>query len=255
MFIKFTVTPVLVALMSLAARRFGPAFGGIIMGLPWMTGPILFFLGLERGNAYLEDTARGVLLGVPGIAAYALTYAMVARHAGWPASLLAGATAFGMTGWLLLGLTVSATVLTLLAAAALIAAKVSIPPPRASLGAMALPWWDIPARMVATAGLIGCMTVAANYVGPTALGIVSTFPVIMTVITTFSHHRWGADAAMAMLRGIMLSLIGFSLFFWVLALFGQQLGLVPSFTVATLVGVGFSVALLIYNRWLMRAPS
>jgi hypothetical protein len=32
--LKLTLTPVLVALVSLAARRFGPTIGGIMMGLP-----------------------------------------------------------------------------------------------------------------------------------------------------------------------------------------------------------------------------
>ncbi len=39
--LKLTVTPILVALVSIAARRWGPTIGGLIMGLPWMTGPIL----------------------------------------------------------------------------------------------------------------------------------------------------------------------------------------------------------------------
>ena len=253
LFLKLTVTPILVAVMSLIARRFGPAMGGIILGLPWMTGPILFFLGAERGNAYLEDTARGVLMAVPAIGIYTLAYAFVARHRGWLTSLVAGTLAFGVTGWLISYLTVSASVIAALAVATLLATRLAITQPRMPPGPLTLPWWDIPARMVATGALVGCITIAADYLGPTLLGIVSSFPVIMTVLTTFSHHRWGLDAAVTLLRSVMLSLIGFVAFFEVLALYGQSLGLVTSFVAATVVGLVINVVMLIYNRWSFRA--
>ncbi|MEQ1616462.1 MAG: hypothetical protein ABL904_27225, partial [Hyphomicrobiaceae bacterium] len=130
LFLKLTVTPILVAVMSLIARRFGPAMGGIILGLPWMTGPILFFLGAERGTAYLEDTARGVLMAVPAISAYTLAYALVARHRGWLASLVAGSLAFCITGWLISFLTVSASLIAVLAIASLLATRFAITQPR-----------------------------------------------------------------------------------------------------------------------------
>jgi uncharacterized membrane protein (GlpM family) len=239
--------------MSLIARRFGPAMGGIILGLPWMTGPILFFLGAERGDAYLEEAARGVLMAVPAIGIYTLAYAFVARRRGWLTSLVAGTVAFGVTGWLISFLTVSASVIAALAVATLLATRLAIAQPRMPLGPLTLPWWDIPARMVATGALVGCITIAADYLGPTLLGIVSSFPVIMTVLTTFSHHRWGVDAAVTLLRSVMLSLIGFVAFFEVLALYGQSLGLVASFVAATVVGLVINVVMLMYNRWSLRA--
>ena len=56
--LKLMIVPVLVALMSLAARRFGPKIGGLLIGLPWMTGPVIFFLGLERGDAHAAQLAN-----------------------------------------------------------------------------------------------------------------------------------------------------------------------------------------------------
>lgn len=248
LFLKLTVTPVLVAVMSLVARRLGPALGGVILGLPWMTGPILFFLALERDTAYLETTSRGVLLAVPAIAAYAVAYGHTAKSHRWPASLAAGSLAFAATGGLLSLVSWPASVIAIVAVAALLLARQLTPPPRGAIGALTLPWWDIPARMAATGALVACIAVAADFLGPTGLGIVSSFPVIMTVMTTFSHYRWGVDVAMALLRSVMLSLIGFTGFFWVTAVFGASLGLVPSFVVATGVGIVYSVALLLWGR-------
>lgn len=245
---KFAVTPVLVAAMSVAARRFGPTVGGIIIGLPWMTGPVLFFLALEHGNAFLAEAARGALLAIPAIGAYAVAYTRAARRFSPLSCVVAGTGAFGVAGWLTSGLDIAVGWVALVAIAALLAARILIPPPRRPIAAMTPPWWDIPARMAATALLVGCIAAAANRVGPTLLGIVSSFPVIMTVITTFTHQRWGIDAATAMLRGIMLSLLGFVAFFSVVSVFASSLGLVPAYVAASLAGACVSVALVVINR-------
>ncbi len=106
--------------------------------------------------------------------------------------------------------------------------------------------------MVATAVLVGAIAVVSGYVGPTLVGIVSSYPVIMTVVTTFTHHRWGVDAVLALLRGIMLSLIGFVVFFWTVAVLATPIGLVLAYVVASIAGVAFSTALLWGSRWSAR---
>ncbi len=250
--LKLTVTPLLVAGMSLAARRFGPTFGGLIMGLPWMTGPVLFFLALERGDAYLAETARGALLAIPPIAAYSVVYAAVARWRDWPLSLALAALTFALSGWLMSNVPGTARDAALLAIIALFIAYWSIVKPPALKGSFAMPWWDIPARMLATAVLVGFITLSADYLGPTRSGIASTYPVILTVVVTFTHKRWGRDAATAMLRGVMLSLIGFVAFFWVVSDFVVQLGLVNTYFLASAAGLSFSIFLLGLNGWRAR---
>lgn len=250
--LKLTVTPLLVAGMSLTARRFGPAFGGLIMGLPWMTGPVLFFLGLERGDAYLSETARGALLAIPPIAAYAVMYAMVSRWRGWAVSLVSAALTFAASGAAMSEVPGTAHEAALIAIAALLAAFWSIGKPAAFKGKLTMPWWDIPARMLATAVLVGFITVSADHLGPTRSGIASSYPVILTVVVTFTHERWGRDAATAMLRGVVLSLIGFVAFFWVVSTFVVRFGLVETYVLAAVTGLSFSTLLLGVNGWRAR---
>jgi hypothetical protein len=192
--LKLTVTPLLVAGMSLAARQFGPMVGGLLMGLPWMTGPVLFFLGLERGNDYLAETARGALLAVPLFAVFSLVYVAVARRLAWPTSIAAAAATFAASGWLIGGLAAPASVVALLGVAALLGAHLLIAKPAQAIPAPCMPWWDIPARMLATAILVGFIALSSDYLGPTLLGIVSSYPVIITVVATFTHSRWGVTA-------------------------------------------------------------
>ena len=82
--LKIAVPPVLVAAMSLAARRWGPTVGGLLMGLPWMTGPILFFLALDNGGEFAVAACAGIQLGVICIYAFILAYAATPGGSGLP---------------------------------------------------------------------------------------------------------------------------------------------------------------------------
>ena len=101
--LKIAVPPILVALMSLAARRWGPTVGGLLMGLPWMTGPVLFFLGLDKGGEFAVAACAGIQLGVVCICAFMLAYSATSIVAPWPFCLAAATVAFAVVGWIVQG--------------------------------------------------------------------------------------------------------------------------------------------------------
>jgi drug/metabolite transporter (DMT)-like permease len=74
--LKLVLAPMLVALATLVARRWGPKAGGILMGFPLTTGPIFLFLALEQGTEFAEQAAVGALLGLVGLSAFAWIYAV-----------------------------------------------------------------------------------------------------------------------------------------------------------------------------------
>jgi hypothetical protein len=246
--LKLMIVPVLVALMSLAARRFGPKIGGLLIGLPWMTGPVIFFLGLERGDAHAAQLACGALLATISISAYALAYGRLGMSFRWPLSLSAGAIAYASVGWALSGLTLAPTPAALIGGSCLLATSVLIPAPRTGRPTHALPWWDIPVRMLASAVLVTIIALLSDRLGATASGIVASFPVLLTVIGSFTHHQWGSDALLALLRGITLSLQSFVMFFWVVGTFAEPLGLALSYAAATAAALCVSSALILVNQ-------
>jgi hypothetical protein len=246
--LKIALPPVLVAAMSLAARRWGATFGGLVMGLPWMTGPVLFFLALDKGDAFAVAACAGIELGVVCIAAYMLAYAAVSTVAPWPPSLAAAASAFAGTAWLTHDIETNLAVAVMAALAALALAYLLLPRPRAPPVLAAPPWWDIPARMGATLVLVAAIMTGADVLGSRLSGIVSTFPVILTVIGTFTHRQWGVDAVRRVLRGLTLSLTSFVAFFLVVGSSLPVVGLVPAFGLATATALGISALLLLWVR-------
>jgi hypothetical protein len=246
--LKLLVVPVLIAGMSLAARRFGPTVGGLLIGLPWMTGPVVFLLGLDKGDAFAASVATGTLLATVSIAAYALVFGVLARRFRWPVSLTAGAAAYAATGWALSGVDIAVSPAALIGGGCLLAASALIPAPAGLRPAQSLPWWDIPVRMLAAFVLVVVIALVSDRLSPTASGIVASFPVLLTVIGTFTHHQWGADALRALLRGITQSLLSFVAFFWVVGTGAVGLGLVRAYVVATLAAVAASAAMIALNR-------
>jgi hypothetical protein len=256
--LKIVITPLLVAAVSLAARWWGPTVGGILMGLPWFTGPTLFILVHDKDAAFGVAACAGVELGVVCVSAYVLAYGLTSMRAGWPWSLAAGIGAFAACAWAvqdpaLLAVLTRGLVAPLWGAAGLALVSLGItyallPVPRTPFIADALPWWDIPMRMVTTGALVTAIMLSVDVLGPQLSGIVSTFPVIVTVIATFTHHRWGREAVWRLLRGMMRSLVGFVGYFLIVGLAMPAIGLVGAYAIASAALIVMTAALLLMSR-------
>jgi hypothetical protein len=252
--LKIAVTPLLVGAVSLAARWWGPGIGGILMGLPWFTGPTLYILILDRGTEFGVAASIGVLVGVVCVSAFIVSYGLAALYAGWRWCLPLAVAAFFASAWaagdpaVLARLAPSASAQLWAAAAAgaasLMAALALLPRPRVT----ALPWWDVPARMVATAALVAALMAGADALGPRLAGIFSTYPVILTVVGAFTHSRWGRESLWRTFRGVTASLFGFIVFFMVVGLALPGVGLAASYALASVTALVITGGLFVLNR-------
>ena len=247
--LKIAVPPILVAVISLAARWWGPTVGALLMGLPWLTGPVLFFLAMDKGAGFGVDACTGIELGVVCICAFMLAYGAATAFAPWPVCLAAAAAAFAAAAWATQGVEIALTTSAAVAAASLGVTFLLLPRPATDALPAALPWWDIPARMLATLVLVGGISLGADALGPQLSGIVSTYPAIVTVIGSFTHHRWGRDAVRHMLRSLALSLLAFVVFFLTVGATLSAVGVTASFVLGAATALPVSAALLALNRW------
>src|SRR5690349_16072523 len=247
LFLRVLLTPALIALVSLAGRRWGPAASGLLVGLPLTSGPVLLILALQNGTAFAADTARGIIFGTISVAIFCLTYAWAALRWRWPGALAASWLAFLVATVLLqlaiLPLTLAFAVCVVVAAVALalfprIPAKetVDVEPPL----------WDIPARMAVATVFVLLLTGLAPQLGAHLTGLLAPFPIFGTVLCVFTHAQAGTAAALRLLRGLLVGLLSFASFFLVAGTLIVPAGILPAFVAAIIATVAVQGA----SQWL-----
>jgi hypothetical protein len=243
--LKLLLAPLLVVASSLAGRRWGPRLAGILVVLPIVAGPILLILYLDHGRAFAADAARAATLGIVPLAVFALIFAGLSDRHGWLMILLTSWVTVLVADLALSRLTVPAGIALLLALLALHAAgavlrRIQQPPPPQ---AVATPWWDLPARAIATAVLVVLVTGFAALLGPALTGALAPFPIALSVVCAFTVAQSGHAGVLALLRGIVPGLDGFALFCFLVAVLINRMSAVAAFGVATAAAVVFAIFL------------
>jgi hypothetical protein len=248
---KILLTPLLIGGASLAARRWGPAIGGLLVALPLTSGPVAFFLALDPGPAFAAAAMSGTMAGLVAITGYSVGYAAAGPRRGAAAGFGAASAAFVVVGlavqpfldasiWMLFGAVVVAVTAALWVIPAGGARPPHGPPPR----------WDLPARMIVGTAIVVGLTAIAPALGPHLSGLVATFPVYVSVLAVFGQRQQGPGAALDVLRGLLAGLFGTATFFLVIALGVVPLGVGPAFGIAIALTLAIQAVAL---RWVRAA--
>jgi hypothetical protein len=96
-----------------------------------------------------------------------------------------------------------------------------------------LPWWDLPARAVATATLVLVVTGTAAAAGPAVTGVLAPFPTAISIVVAFTLAQQGPAAAVRTLAGVARGLAGFAIFCFLLAVLLEPVGVAGAFAIAT----------------------
>jgi hypothetical protein len=238
--LKLVITPLLVGAASVAARRWGSEVGGWLVGIPFTSAPVTFFLAIGPGPHFAAQASVGILAGTLSQAAFALAYAWCARKWSWGVCLVAATGAFAAVTVVLVYVKASALV-TFVAAVVVLGVSLALMPRRSSIPARAvtLPGWDIPARMAVGTVLVVGLTAAAPLLGPRLAGLISPYPLYATVLAVFSHRLQGAPSAVSVLRGLLLGLFAFAGFFLTVAQLLEPDGIALAFGAA--IGVALAI--------------
>jgi hypothetical protein len=252
--LKLTLTPVLIGAASLASRRWGAVVGGWLVGIPFTSGPIAFFLAIESGVHFAADASVGIIAGGVSQAAFAVAYSWTALRFGWASSVTAATAAFALATTLL-DIFRTDAIITLVLALLTLVVGLAILPRRASqpTEATALPWWDIPARMLVATVFVVALTTAAPALGSRLSGLLSPFPVYAAVLCVFAHRLEGIGAAIAVMRGLLLGLFSFVAFFAAIAYLIEADGIAIAFAIAIAATLVLQAATLAVGRRLRLA--
>jgi hypothetical protein len=231
--LKVVVTPALIAAATLAGRRWGDRLSGWLVGLPFTSGPVVFFLAIDQGSGFATAAALAVLLGTISQAAFAVAYARAAVRTGWAAATLAACAVFALATIGFQHVSVSALPAFALVTASLILGTILMPSRRPANERVPASRWDLPLRMLVATGLVLLLTGIAPTIGAHLTGLLSPFPVYAGVLAIFAHRQSGGDAANNVLKGLLLGLFAFGAFFLLLAIGLSRLGIGLAFLIAT----------------------
>jgi hypothetical protein len=229
--LKLILTPLFITIIALSGRRWGPAVGGWIAGLPLTSGPVSLFLALEQGRAFAGDAAVSSLAGGAAVGVFCLAYALTAARRGWMASTACGLTVFLGGAVLLRFLPLSLWPTFGAVFVILLGVRFLLPTPDRRFLDVASPWWDLPARAVVATAMVILLTGGAQVLGARWSGLLAPFPLFANVTVAFAHRNQGPQAGLAVLRGIVMALFAFAVFFLLVV------GLLPH------VGIGWTYAL------------
>jgi hypothetical protein len=211
------LTPVLVLLVSLASRRWGPIVGGRLAALPLTSGPILLIAALASGAGAARSVAEGSLTGLPAVVVFCAGYRILAARCPWPVCPLIAGVATVVTAGLLGVLPMPVwTSAVLVGAVTVIAVRRPAPASEQRTGA---PAWELPLRMTVSTALVLGISMLSRVADPHLAGVLATFPALSFVLAAMAHRREGAGAAIELVHGMLAGLVPTVLFFLAVTVF------------------------------------
>ncbi len=245
--LEITLVPGVIALVTVVADRRGSSAGGWLGSLPVVAGPILLVMALEQGPAFASQAARAATLGTVSLAAFLTTYtAVAAAGLPWWVALAGGWSAFAAVTLLVHPLSMPPVLgfIGAVAAARAGRALLALLPNHPRCTTPTSPVQHTLLRMMAGTVLVLVLTAAAARIGPTLSGLVSTFPVIASVLAAFTHGTAGTREMRGLADSLLRGLPSFAVFTTVVSLTLSGGGIVVAFLAATL-SLSTSHALLI----------
>jgi hypothetical protein len=235
--LKLLLVPAFLAVVSLAGRRGGPGVAGWLAGFPAVTGPILLFLALERGEAFTAQAAVQSLAAGMAALAFALAYARACLRLRWPGALACAFAVWFAVVFLLAQLSLSAWPVLALCLATLAIAPRLYPRAQGLRGSRPLPTLELALRMGAGAAAVVSVTAAAEALGPAWTGLFAAFPVMTSVIAAFSHRANGPGFVVVLLRAMVGGFYAYVAFSFCVAVLLESWGTAATFVAAVAAAV------------------
>jgi hypothetical protein len=198
--LRVAIVPLIVLGGTLAQRRFGSAVGGLLIGLPLTSLPLLWLVALQHGNYFASSMSGAIVVGASAQVVVIWVYAALAPRIS-PTLALVGALGSFV---LMIG------VLNVLNFSIFLASVI------ASVGfAVALYWWPhtesgseetgryrLILRVAISAGFTLFLVTLAGRIGPGLLGLIAALPMMSLTMAFVTHKELGANASAQFLHGV-----------------------------------------------------
>ncbi len=201
--LRIIIGPLGVLVGTLAQRRLGPAVGGLVIGLPLTSLPLLWLVALQRGSTFTGSMTSAILIGSISEGFVLWAYAKMTGRCTPIVALLGSLGVFAL----------SVTTIGMFHFSAVTAGFLT----SASL-ALALRWWpessttdamvaNVRSRLVvrviaATIFTIVIVTMAGKF-GALLSGLVDALPMTTMLMAFMTHQEQGPDATSQFIRGVL----------------------------------------------------
>ena len=216
--LKLAAAPAVVWLASQAGRRWGHRVAGLIGGFPLIAAPIVLFIAIDASADFGAELAWVTMAVAPGVAAHCFVYAWLARLGlPWLACLaIAWAACVGIA-WVLSGFVLRGLPGFALALGQGLVLAALMPKPRTPATLAPIPGAEILVRMASALALAAAIMFGAQTFGTRVSGVLLGFPITASVLPVFTLALHGPDAAIRLLSGFAVGLLGFTTYFFVFA--------------------------------------
>ena len=222
--LRIALTPIAFALVSRAQTRFGDRIGGRLIGLPLTTGPFLLTVCLTESRATAARAAAGVTSGQMAVVVFCCAYGCLARRMR-PLQATAASLSLALAAVVALSTVAgpwsAATAVWLVIAASLVfwpwPAERSEAQAQAARseaaesdpeGGEAGPAGPAPIlqRAAISTLVVASMSTLVPVLGAQLAGVITSAPILLSIILPSTHRRNGAAGAAALARGTIVSM-------------------------------------------------
>lgn len=201
--VKLLFAPLFIIFTYIIQKKYGARWGGIFMAVPFIVVPILIVIYLQQGSEFLYGALVGTYAGQIGLLFFITTYTRMAPRFNWPICILSATSAFlvgvavmsplinelwvGIVIWLILWSITMKRFVTY-------DRDTKLPP---------APKWDLWLRVASALFLIFTITQFAENLGPQLSGAFAMYPVMTSIMSTFNHYRFGPNASIGLMHGLL----------------------------------------------------
>jgi hypothetical protein len=231
--LKLTLVPLLIYIVSMSSKWWGPATAGWLAGPPLMAGPITALVIADRGVTYGSQAALYLVAGVAAADAFNTVFARWCRRHAWQVATLAGCASWVVAAVVVAMLPMNTALAVGIAGGSIAISFWLMPPVTVRPAPTLLTRRDLVLRMLAGVALTLFVTTAAAVAGPGWSGVLASFPLLGIILGVASLRSLGPEYAIAMARGLLLGRFTFAAFFLCLAWALPAWGVLPAFAAST----------------------
>jgi hypothetical protein len=210
--LRIGLTPIVFVLVSRAQSRFGDWIGGRLIGLPLTTGPFLLTVCMTSSRTTAAHAAAGVTSGQMAVVTFCSSYAWTARRMR-PLPATIASLALALTAVVTLssvaGIWSSASAVWIVIAASLVLwpwARHEADAAEPAQTTAATTSATMLQRALISTCVVATMSTLVPILGARPAGIITSAPILLSIMLPGTHRQSGAAGAAAMARGTIVSM-------------------------------------------------